>query len=289
MSLGGIARTVWEGTAARIGRLLGALQRPVNVLGLFALVIVIVNTVFTTTSDQRIRYGKLLSDLSLAYVAAWIFNQLVVELPRRNEKKRLYTSIAWMIGLMAESGHFMMQKLALAANEDINVDPNIGGIIIPANREFTDRICASIGPETPYVPLAGAKGCWAFIRDQIQLARDYHRDLVPWLSAFDVDVVAAMNAVILSQLSMLCDDLPQIGNKTLAELSGQIFEHWKACDELMDVHYAKVQPYVPEFTRSLRWSERWNYTPSRHHDRALASARMAIAEAKRSDTSGASP
>ena len=210
-----------------------------------ALLIVISHTTFTTSDDTLARYSGVLSDLSLALLAAWIFNLLIVELPRRRDRARLYSGVAWMIGLMAQSGLSMMESLSYAAKESINIDPQVGGVIIAANRKVTDRICAKIGPSTPYAPIPGAVGCWELIRSHIHSSREYHRRLQPWLSAFDVEISAAMNAVILSQLSMLCEEHQQINNPTLANLSENIYEHWKACDELKAIHYSKVQPYVP--------------------------------------------
>jgi len=224
------------------------------------------------------RYSGVLSDLALALLAAWIFNYIIVELPRRRDRERLYSGIAWMIGLMAKSGLSMMEFLSNAAAENINIDPQVGGVIIAADREATNRICAALGPNTPYVPIPGAVGCWELIRQQVEKAREYHQRLQPWLSTFDVEVSAAMNAVILSQLSKLCEDHPQIGNQTLANLSEQIYEHWKACDELMAVHYSKVQPYIPAWARSLPRHERKNFTPAKHNVRAIADARRAAAD-----------
>ena len=145
---------------------------------------------FTTSDSTLARYSGVLSDLSLALLAAWIFNLLVVELPRRRDRARLYSGVAWMIGLMAQSGLSMMEHLSHAAKESINIDPQVGGIIMTANREATNRICAAIGPNIPYAPIPGAAGCWELIRNHIQKARDYHRRLEPWLSAFDVEVSA---------------------------------------------------------------------------------------------------
>jgi hypothetical protein len=218
------------------------------------------------------------SDLSLALLAAWIFNLAVVELPRRHDRARLYSGIAWMIGLMAESGLSMIEHLSHAAKQNINIDPQVGGVIVSANRETTDTICAAIGPNTPCTPIPGAVGCWELIRNHVQIAHEYHRRLQPWLPAFDMEVSAAMNTVILSQLSNLCEEQLQIGNPTLTNLSEQIYEHWKACDELMAVHYSKVQPYVLDWVRSLPRHDRKNFSPEKQKVRAIAAAREAMAE-----------
>jgi hypothetical protein len=268
-------RVVWPAvrrvSAAASGHL-------VDLTAAIALLIVISHATFTTSDSTLARYSGVLSDLSLALLAAWIFNLLIVELPRRRDRARLYSGVAWMIGLMAQSGLSMMEHLSHAAKESINIDPQVGGIIMTADREATDRICAAMGPNTPYAPIPGAAGCWELIRNHIQKARDYHRRLEPWLSAFDVEVSAAMNAVILSQLSMLCEEHKQIANLTLANLSEEIYEHWKACDELKSVHYSKVQPYVPGWLSSLPRRDRKNFTPEKHNARAIAAAREAIVE-----------
>jgi len=244
----------------------------VNLIAAVALLIVLSHATFTTSNAAIARYSGVLSDLSLAILAAWIFNVLIVVLPRHQDRLRLYSSVAPMIGLMANSGHEMMEFLSRAANVNINIDPEIGGIIIPASRQAADRICAAISPNTPYVPFLGAIGCWDLIRRQIDKAREYHRRLLPWLPAFDVEVSAAMNEVILSQLSNTCEMLPRITNATLEELSEEIYKHWKACDRLMEVHYAKVQPYVQGWTRSLPRHERRNFTPAKHNARVIANA-----------------
>jgi hypothetical protein len=268
----------WRGVWTAIGRVCAAASgQLVNFTAVVALLIVISHATFTTSNDTLARYSGVISDLSLALLAAWIFNILIVELPRRRDRAQLYSGVAWMIGLMAQSGLSMMEHLSQAAKENINLDPEVAGIIIPADRGATDRICAAIGPNMPYVPIPGAVGCWELICNQVQKARDYHRRLQPWLSAFDVEVSAATNALILSQLSMLCEDHQQIANSTLVNLSEQIYEHWKACDELMAVHYSKVQPYVPGWVRSLPRRDRKNLTPAKHNARAIAACK-AMAE-----------
>ena len=260
-------------------RLSAALSKQlVDLIAAAALLIVISHATFTTSNNTLARYSGVLSDLSLALLAAWIFNLLIVELPRRRDRARLYSGVAWMIGLMAQSGLSMMQFLSNAAEEGINVDPQVEGIIIAADREATNRICAAIGPDTPYAPIPGAVGCWQLIRNQVQKAREYHSKLQPWLSTFDIEVIAAMNAVILSQLSILCEEHEQIGNSTLANLSEQIYEHWKACDELMAVHYSRVQPYVRGWANSLPGRDRKNFTPAKHNASAIAHAHEAMAE-----------
>jgi hypothetical protein len=229
-------RAVWSAVRRALAAASGHL---VNLTAVVALLIVISHATFTTSDDTLARYSGVFSDLSLALLAAWIFNLLIVELPRRRDRARLYSGVAWMIGLMAQSGLSMMEHLSHAANESINIDPQVSGVIIAANREATHRICAVIGPSTPYAPIPGAVGCWELIRSHIQKAREYHRRFQPWLSAFDVEVSTAMNAVILSQLSMLCEEHQQVSNTTLVNLSEEIYEHWKACDELKAAHYSK--------------------------------------------------
>jgi hypothetical protein len=252
----------------------------VNLFAIGALVIVISHATFTTSNQALARYSGVLSDLSLAYLAAWIFNLLVVELPRRRDRAQLYSGVAYMIGLMAHSGHSMMEHLSTAAEVSINIDPQVPGAIVAADREATDRICAAIGPNTPYVPLPGGYGCWELIRRKTDTAREYHRRLQPWLGAFDVEVSAAMNAVILSLLSKLCEENQQIGNSTLVNLSEEIYEHWRACDELEAVYYSKIQPHVPGWLSTLPRRERKNFTPAKHKARSIATAREAAAKRK---------
>jgi hypothetical protein len=280
----------WRAVWSSVRRVLAAASgHLVDLTAVVALLIVISHATFTTSDDTLARYSGVLSDLSLALLAAWIFNLLIVELPRRHDRARLYSGVAWMIGLMAQSGLSMMEHLSHAARESINIDSQVGGIIISANREATDRICAAIGPDTWYAPIPGAVGCWELIRSHIQTAREYHRRLQPWLSAFDVEVSAAMNAVILSQLSMLCEEHQEISNPTLANLSEEIYEHWKACDELKAVHYSKVQPYVPGWVSSLPRRDRKNFTPAKHNARIIADARRAIAERDARETADHAP
>ena len=60
------------------------------------------------------RYADLLSDLSLAILAAWVFDLVLVELPRKRTKERLYTDISWIVGLMANAGVEIKSFLATA-------------------------------------------------------------------------------------------------------------------------------------------------------------------------------
>jgi hypothetical protein len=278
------ART-WQTIGSNLRRACAVTSRHLlNLTALAALLIVLSHATFTTSDATLARYSGLLSDLALALLAAWIFNSIIVDLPRRRDRQRLYTGIAWMVGLMANSGIAMMDFLATAAKENINIDPEVGGVVIPASREATDRICAAIGPETPYVPIPGAEGCWQLIRTQVEKAQEYHRRLQPWLSSFDVEVSAAMNAVILSQLSDLCEEHPRIANVTLENLSEEVYEHWKACDELMAVHYVRVLRFVPGWVESIPRRDRKNFTPAKHHARSLAAAHKAMDQRRVGET-----
>jgi hypothetical protein len=89
----------------------------VNLIASGSLLIVMSHATLTTTIAVLARYSGVLSDLSLALLAAWIFNLFVVELPRLADRQRLYSGVSWMIGLMANSGLSMMDRLSHAATE----------------------------------------------------------------------------------------------------------------------------------------------------------------------------
>ena len=73
-------------------------------------------------------------------------------------------------------------------------------------------------------------GCWTLIRLQVAKAESSHERLRPWLYAFDVEVIAAMNRVLFSQLAELCEEHERIANVSLEDLSEQIFDYWRASD-----------------------------------------------------------
>lgn len=153
--LGTAARPV--GKTRRLGRWIAyrlrqigslAARHLVDLAALVALLIVLSHATFTTPHEQLARYSGVLSDLCLALLAAWVFNLLVVELPRRRDREQLYTGIAPMVGLMANAGIRMVEFLSVPAGVSVAVDPSVGGVIVPADRGLTDRICAVLTPTT---------------------------------------------------------------------------------------------------------------------------------------------
>jgi hypothetical protein len=250
-----------------------------NLTALAALAIVLFHATFTTNNARFARYSSALSDLCLAILAAWIFNLIVIELPRRRDRQSLYPNIAWMVALMANSGISLVEFLATTAHVDVKVDPKVGGVIVQADKALAHQICAAIGPETPYVPVR-PDTCLQLIRAKVGEARGYHNRLQAWLSFFDVEVSAAMNAVILSQLATLLDmldRLPVTGGTTLTFLADDLYDHWRASDELEAVYFKRVLPYVPSATKGMSRRQRKDWTPQRRNELAIANARQALA------------
>lgn len=164
-----------------------------------------------------------------------------------------------MVNQMAWSGITTIEALSLCAGVNIRLDPMVGGAIIAADRAACNHICKAIGPDTPYPPMPGAQ-CWALIVESTKQSREWHRKIQPWLSTFDAEVNAAMNSVILSNLSQICEGTQSIKNQTLEIFSGHIYDHWKACDNLMILYYAKVLPYVSSSEAALSRRDRKNRT-----------------------------
>jgi hypothetical protein len=84
----------WHAIRSAVNRVQTATSTQlVNVIAVAALLIVISHATFITSNDMLARYSGVLSDLSLVLLAAWIFNLLVVEIPRRQDRVRLYSGI----------------------------------------------------------------------------------------------------------------------------------------------------------------------------------------------------
>lgn len=216
----------------------------VDLCATLSLTILIVRLILESTPEifpDGARIGQLFNDLALAYLAAWIFNLLVIVLPRRQEKRRIYTAVSWRVPLIAEAGtHFIG---VLAGN---------GGIArsnyeyASYTREEINHACSVTFPNEFRGPAQLGITWYAYLRHQVARSREQFRDLVPYLTFFDAELQAAINAVINSQLAMLTDDLPQIGNGTFSNLSDLIFDHWQACRKLINLYDETVRPLLIE-------------------------------------------
>lgn len=239
----------------------GMSGKTVGIITFGTVLIIASYSTFTTKNPVLARYSQVIYELSLAWLAAWIFNLLIVDLPRRQDRRRIYSGVGWMVNQIAWSGMSMIEGLSLPAGVDIRLDSRVGGAINEADRSACERICKAIGPDTPY-PWRPGIGCWDLVVEATEQSREFHSRLQPWLATFDAEVNAAMNSVILSNLSQVCETTKQMKNSTLEVFANHIYDHWKACDDLMKLYYVKVLPYVSDPNAVSGWGS--GKTLSRH-------------------------
>jgi hypothetical protein len=211
----------------------------VNVIAIAALVYVIVRTTLVDVSDVipgGVTYWSVLQDLALAYLAAWIFNLLVIEIPRRRDRRRIFASVGWIVGLIAQTGLFYIDKMA----SEVGL-PAFAGTDEQRTQQDIDQMCAAIDPNIPYTPWPEYGTWYELLKRQINKATGLHERLTPWLPYFDAEIQSHINAVLFSTLVMSLEELPRIANASMAEMSGQMFQHWQACDALMRTYQAEIR------------------------------------------------
>jgi hypothetical protein len=195
-------------------------------------------------ADDNVRFGDLVRDLALAYLAAWIFNVLVVVLPRRHDQRRIYAGSGHLIQMIAGTGIGLIGTLAEAAGADAPSQPD---------REFVARICAHINPndQAPLVTGFPAPGqftyaSWlGYVEDSVNRARNAYSELGPMFVYFDAELIARLNGVVLSILRMVTEMAKwPIRNEDMSAFAPNIASYWELCHELNTCFEAQVKPHL---------------------------------------------
>jgi hypothetical protein len=115
-------------------------------------------------------------DLSLAYLAGWIFNLLVVLLPRRRQRRALYSALRGSFYMMANSGKDLVRDL-----EFIGMCPE---------REITNQHVELVCRANSY-----NADLTEMIAQRLTYSRDAFVSIVPHLTVIDSDLAVALQKV----------------------------------------------------------------------------------------------
>jgi hypothetical protein len=99
--------------------------RIVNGLAGVALAIAVLRLVFENTHELLVRgaaVGNLLQDLSIAYLAAWIFNLLVVEVPRQRDRAIVMGFGGRLVGTMTAVSRLLAIEILRAGGRPLLTD-----------------------------------------------------------------------------------------------------------------------------------------------------------------------
>jgi len=83
--------------------------------------------------------GDLFFELSIAYLGAWFFNLLVIELPRRKQRADAFEAINYRLRYLTRTGYALRLQLSICAtdgdwNEQDALDPTYRELILAGMR-----------------------------------------------------------------------------------------------------------------------------------------------------------
>ncbi len=108
---------VWQKRAQRLVRELWR-QRVVSLLFLGSVAFVIARTVLLSVHELfpgGAQIGEIIFDLAIAYIAAWIFNLLIVVMPQLDSRDRVLVAAGRLIDRLTEVGSAIPGTLARGA------------------------------------------------------------------------------------------------------------------------------------------------------------------------------
>ena len=169
-----LATKEWVGTTARF-----AARHVVNGLAILAMATVAASTVLASSNLEvpfEPNSRPWVYDLSLAYLAGWIFNLLVVVLPRRRQRQALYLALRGSLYMVANSGRDLIRDL-----EFIGLCPER-----PITYQHTELVCRANNDNEHLKEL---------IAQRLTFSRDAFVAIVPHLTVIDSDLAVALQVV----------------------------------------------------------------------------------------------
>lgn len=186
----------------RAGRLLRELWKQPVVTGVFvgSLVFVACRTALLSVHELfpgGARIGEVVFELALAYVAAWMFNLLVVVLPQLRSRDRVLAAVGRVISKLADVG--LQMPTALAQGAQISAP----GQTVPIEEWLTKtgKRLSLAGPSPLLAPdgVRMTPATWQeWVSDAVTRVESLNTSLVPYLPFLEIELIGLVNDVVLS-------------------------------------------------------------------------------------------
>ena len=192
--------------------------------------------------------GEVVYDIGIAYIAAWIFNVLVVVLPRMHDRKLIMPGAGKLIKRMCAPGLRAVTQLRLEPDEfqDLTDAGQCGQFELKLrNIQSADTSSVEVYGHGGFQPLNWHE--WALDR-AIRVANTYQL-LVPFFPFFESELVQLINDVALSDFVTLHREiagLPLTGGN-MSSIARPLADFITACRKLRHYLYAEVlmEPVPP--------------------------------------------
>lgn len=180
--------------------------------------------------------GEVLYDLALAYLGAWIFNLLVVVMPRKRDQQRIYASCDKFIRRIYASADRSIPALYGHIGESAPPKPDAYSL---------RRVLAAVNPsdEAPLILHFEGSGTimpanWIqYFQHEITWIERAAARIDPLFIHFDSNLIELLNAVTSSQLASQIVSMPaHVPNQDLTWLHSALMDHWTNCSRLKEYY-----------------------------------------------------
>ena len=186
----------------RLERLRRELLKQRMVTGLFvgSVVFVVARTALLSVSELfpgGARIGEVVFDLAVAYIAAWLFNLLVVVLPQLRSRDRVLAAVGRVITKLADLG--LRMPTAMAHGAQISAPEET-----PPSEDWLTKTGKRLplgGPSPLRVPdgVKMSPATWQeWVHDAVTRVESLNASLVPYLPFLEVELIGLVNEVVLS-------------------------------------------------------------------------------------------
>ncbi|SDF34817.1 hypothetical protein SAMN05660485_03174 [Blastococcus fimeti] len=187
--------------------------------------------------------GTILWELSLAYISAWVFNLLVVVLPKRSDKRDIYRIVEPLMH-SAAAWSFLSMLFAVAEEHHIPGRPD---------REALARACAKMNPNDE--ARSGVKKdrtgrpvpiTWMEYGEQdMQRSAEALRDLQAFYPYLDAEAITLLDEVKNHFARIIFKDaefLGRSGETNFSKYEKYFYDYWVLTNRLVQYKIERVAP-----------------------------------------------
>ena len=211
-------------------------QRTVTLLFLISLMFVAIRTALLSVPELfpgGARMGEVFFELAIAYLGAWIFNVLVVILPRMHDRDAVMEGAGIVIKRLGTIGLRIRRDLKLPFEPeswDMNMDSCADGV----REKFATLKLTDDAPLVIKNGEAIRMGNWReWVVDKISDIDGYNASLVPYLSYLEIELIHLLNDVVLSDFVFMGRKLGEVELTGSTDVfSNYLPEFLDACENL---------------------------------------------------------
>jgi len=212
--------------------------RLINVVAALAAIVIGLRTILLDVPQVfpgGAKIGAVAYDLSLAYLGAWIFNYLVIVLPRQSDRRLIFRRCDPLIAQYATSARAALAPMFQEANE--NPEPQ------QPDAAALHRVCGKINPndQAPLIvggsPGSPVYGNWiSWLKFQMVRAEARRASLDPYFPYLDAEAVSLITDLADHFFRWQVQTLSEMGSeimtffdsKALFSNTGKLARDWKA-------------------------------------------------------------